>query len=85
MFNDDVQGTGCVTLAGLMAAAHVSKVSLHDMRIVSFGAGSEGTGIADQITRAIAVDSSKSREDAAKQIWYWWSKLTQLHLSLIHI
>lgn len=70
MFNDDVQGTGCVTLAGLMAASHVSEVPLKDMRIVSFGAGSAGTGISDQIVRAIAVESDKSKEDASKQIWY---------------
>ena len=44
MFDDDVQGTGCVTVADLMAAAHVSKVSPHDMRILSFGSASAGLG-----------------------------------------
>lgn len=68
-FNDDVQGTGCVTLAALMAGLHVSKVSLGDVRIVIFGSGTAGTGIADQIRDAIATESGKSKEEAAKQIW----------------
>lgn len=44
VFNDDVQGTGCVTLSSIMAAAKLSNVKLGDMRIISFGAGSAGTG-----------------------------------------
>lgn len=68
-FNDDVQGTGCVTLAGIMAGLHVSKLNLADMRLVVFGAGTAGTGIADQIRDAIAAEAGKSKADAAKQIW----------------
>ncbi|MCJ1437427.1 NAD-dependent malic enzyme, mitochondrial [Xylographa pallens] len=68
-FNDDVQGTGCVTLAGVMAGLEVSKVKMTDMRMVIFGSGTAGTGIADQVRDAIAADSEKSKEDAAKQIW----------------
>lgn len=68
-FNDDVQGTGCVTLAALMAALHVSKVPITDVRIVIFGSGSAGTGIADQITDAIATKGKLSKEEAAKRIW----------------
>lgn len=70
-FNDDVQGTGCVTLAAIMAGLHVSKLKLEDMRLVVFGSGTAGTGIADQVRDAIAADSGKSKEDAAKQIWYF--------------
>lgn len=44
VFNDDVQGTGCVTLASIIAAAKLSNVKLGDLRIISFGAGSAGTG-----------------------------------------
>jgi malate dehydrogenase (oxaloacetate-decarboxylating) len=33
-FNDDVQGTGCVTLAAIMSGLHVSKLKLADMRLV---------------------------------------------------
>ncbi len=68
-FNDDIQGTGCVTLAAIMAALHVSGVSLRDMRLLVFGSGSAGMGIADQVTDAIVAESDKSKEDAAKQIW----------------
>lgn len=68
-FNDDVQGTGCVTLAGIFAAVHVAKLNMEDLRIVMFGAGTAGTGIADQVRDAIAVESGKSKEDAIKQIW----------------
>ncbi|KAL3489215.1 hypothetical protein BJX62DRAFT_239302 [Aspergillus germanicus] len=68
-FNDDIQGTGCVTLAALMAGLHVSKVALKDVRVVCFGAGSAGTGIADQISDAIATESGISKRDALKQVW----------------
>ncbi len=68
-FNDDVQGTGCVTLAAIMAGLHVSGLKLKDMKMIVFGSGTAGTGIADQVRDAIATDSSKSKEDAAKQIW----------------
>lgn len=70
-FNDDVQGTGCVTLAAIYAAAHVAKLPMADLRVVLFGAGSAGTGIGDQIRDAISVEShgKKSKEEAAKQIY----------------
>ena len=68
-FNDDVQGTGCVTLAAVMAALHVSNVSMADVRIIVFGSGTAGTGIADQICDAIAVDTHKNKDEARKQIW----------------
>jgi len=42
---------------------------MEDIKIVIFGAGTAGTGIADQIKDAIAVRTSKSKEDAGKQIW----------------
>jgi malate dehydrogenase (oxaloacetate-decarboxylating) len=68
-FNDDVQGTGCVTLAAVTAAASVADVKIGDLRCVMYGAGTAGTGIADQIADAIALDSGKSKEDAKKQIY----------------
>lgn len=52
-----------------MAGLHITKVKLTDLKVVIFGAGSAGTGIADQIRDAIATDSGKSKEEAAKQIW----------------
>ena len=68
-FNDDVQGTGCITLVGILSGLYVSGLKLEDMRMVIFGAGSAGTGIADQVRDAIAADCGKSKDDAAKQIW----------------
>ena len=53
-----------------MAGLHVSNLKLEDMRMVVFGSGTAGTGIADQVRDAIAADSGKSKEEAAKQIWY---------------
>lgn len=64
-----MQGTGCVTLAAIMAGLHVSKLKLTDVRLVIFGSGTAGTGIADQVRDAIATETEKSKEDAAKQIW----------------
>lgn len=64
-----MQGTGCVTLAAMMAGLHVSNVKFKDMRMVIFGSGTAGTGIADQVRDAIATDSNVSKEEAAKQIW----------------
>lgn len=68
-FNDDVQGTGCVTLAAVTAAASVADVKIGDLRCVMYGAGTAGTGIADQIADAIALDGGKSKEEAKKQIY----------------
>ncbi|KAL8829614.1 MAG: hypothetical protein Q9191_001920 [Dirinaria sp. TL-2023a] len=68
-FNVDVQGTGCITLAAIMAGMHVNKVDLKDMRLVVFGSGSAGIGIADQVRDAVATESRKTPKEAARQIW----------------
>ncbi|RYO43575.1 NAD-dependent malic enzyme [Alternaria arborescens] len=68
-FNDDVQGTGCVTLAAIMAAFKVSGTKWEEARFVMFGSGSAGTGIADQIQDAIVQNTGKSKEEAGRQIW----------------
>ncbi|KAL8735408.1 MAG: hypothetical protein Q9166_000953 [cf. Caloplaca sp. 2 TL-2023] len=52
-----------------MAGLHVTNLKLTDMRMVVFGSGSAGTGIADLVRDAIATDSGKPEENAAKQIW----------------
>lgn len=68
-FNDDIQGTGCVTLAAMLAALQISDISIGDVRVVIFGSGTAGMGIADQIADAIVAQAKKSKEDARKQIW----------------
>jgi malate dehydrogenase (oxaloacetate-decarboxylating) len=53
----------------MLAGLHVSNLKLKDMKLVIFGSGTAGTGIADQVRDAIATDGGISKEDAAKQIW----------------
>lgn len=48
-FNDDVQGTGIVALAGILGALEISKEKFTDQRVMIFGAGTAGVGIATQI------------------------------------
>lgn len=59
-----------MTLAAMMAGLHVSEVKMEDVRVVIFGSGTAGTGIADQIADTIATQTGKSKSEAAKQIWY---------------
>jgi malate dehydrogenase (oxaloacetate-decarboxylating) len=53
-FNDDIQGTGAVVLAGILAAARITGVPLARQRIVILGAGAAGIGIARQLHDALA-------------------------------
>jgi malate dehydrogenase (oxaloacetate-decarboxylating) len=55
-FNDDVQGTGAVALAAIIAAVKVAKSRLSEQRVVIYGAGSAGTGIADELCSAMVKD-----------------------------
>jgi len=67
-FNDDIQGTGAVTLAALLAACDVTNMNLEDHRIVVFGAGSAGTGISDQIVDSL-MRQGLSESEAYKRFW----------------
>jgi malate dehydrogenase (oxaloacetate-decarboxylating) len=67
-FNDDIQGTGAVTLAGLLAAAEVTGSKLSRQRVVILGAGSSATGISDQIVSAMMSEGLTERE-ARSAIW----------------
>src|SRR5262245_21029110 len=67
-FNDDIQGTGAVTLAGLLAAMRAKESRISEQRIVMLGAGSAATGIADQIVAAM-VGEGCSADQARAAIW----------------
>ncbi len=67
-FNDDIQGTGAVTLAGLLAAMNVVGLRLSRQQVVILGAGSSATGISDQLVTAM-VSEGLTREEARSAIW----------------
>ncbi len=67
-FNDDMQGTGAITLAAVVSAVRVVGSPLRNQRVVIFGAGTAGLGIADQIRDAMEREGL-SREDAAERLW----------------
>jgi malate dehydrogenase (oxaloacetate-decarboxylating)(NADP+) len=72
-FNDDIQGTGAVILAGLINAITVTKIEPRDLRIVFLGAGSAGIGVAQQIMRML-VTRGLTPEEARATIWLVDSK-----------
>jgi malate dehydrogenase (oxaloacetate-decarboxylating) len=67
-FNDDIQGTGAVTLAAILAAVKKAGTHIRDQRVVIFGAGSAGTGIADQIYQAMCREGLPP-DTARKNFW----------------
>jgi malate dehydrogenase (oxaloacetate-decarboxylating) len=67
-FNDDIQGTGAVTVAGLLAATKLTNAKLCGQRIVILGAGSAAIGICDQIAAAMMMEGASEREARAK-LW----------------
>lgn len=60
-----------------MAGLHVSKQHLKDTKLVVFGSGTAGIGIADQVRDAIATERNITKEEAAKQIWHVTSFLAR--------
>jgi malate dehydrogenase (oxaloacetate-decarboxylating) len=67
-FNDDMQGTGAITLAAVLSAMRVTGHSLRDQRVVIFGSGTAGIGNADQI-RAAMISEGLSKEEATQRFW----------------
>jgi len=67
-FNDDVQGTAGVVLAAILSGLKVTGGRLRDERIVIFGSGTAGIGIADLIRRAMATQGV-SFDEAARSFW----------------
>jgi malate dehydrogenase (oxaloacetate-decarboxylating) len=67
-FNDDIQGTGAIVLAAALGAAAVTGTPMREQRVVVFGAGTAGVGIADQLRDAMVRDGA-SRDAATRRIW----------------
>lgn len=67
-FNGDMQGTGVIALASVLAGAVASGMPLRDHRIVIFGAGTAGVGIADQIYGALRREGLNN-EEARAHFW----------------
>ncbi|MEV3968414.1 NAD-dependent malic enzyme [Streptomyces sp. NPDC050698] len=67
-FNDDIQGTGAVNLAAVLSGVRAGGAALRDHRVVLFGAGTAGIGIAEQLRDAMIADGLTPRE-AAERIW----------------
>ncbi len=64
-FNDDMQGTGATALACVLSALTATGGALKDQKIVMFGAGTAGVGIADQIYRALREEGLNEQEARA--------------------
>jgi malate dehydrogenase (oxaloacetate-decarboxylating)(NADP+) len=68
-FNDDIQGTAAVALAGVYASTRITRVPFKDLTIMFLGAGSAATGIADLMTAAL-VDTGLSPDEARQHLWF---------------
>jgi malate dehydrogenase (oxaloacetate-decarboxylating) len=68
IFNDDMQGTGAIVMAAVMSGMKVTGQSFADQRLVVFGAGTAGTGMADQISAAMVADGLTPAQ-ARSRVW----------------
>jgi malate dehydrogenase (oxaloacetate-decarboxylating) len=67
-FNDDMEGTAAVVLAAVFAALRSTGARLREQRVVVYGAGTAGIGIADMLRDAM-VREGLSREEAMQRFW----------------
>eukprot|EP01026_Neomeris_dumetosa_P059819 TRINITY_DN5601_c0_g1_i3.p2 TRINITY_DN5601_c0_g1~~TRINITY_DN5601_c0_g1_i3.p2 ORF type:complete len:391 (-),score=56.89 TRINITY_DN5601_c0_g1_i3:241-1413(-) len=74
VFNDDIQGTACITLAGIMSALRAKNQQLKDQIILFNGAGEAGTGIGELIAMALEQELGITREEARKYCYFMDSK-----------
>jgi len=68
-FNDDIQGTAAVVLAGVYSSTRITGVPFKDLRIMFLGAGSAATGIADLMTSAF-VNEGLTLDEARQHLWF---------------
>ncbi len=67
-FNDDIQGTGAVTLAAVLSGVELSGIPLTEQRVLVFGPGAAGIGNADQIAAAMEL-AGLNEEEARGRFW----------------
>ena len=68
-FNDDIQGTAAVALAGVYSSTRITGIPFKDLRVMFLGTGSAATGIADLMTTAF-VDEGLSPAEARRHLWF---------------
>ncbi|KAF7830101.1 NADP-dependent malic enzyme isoform X2 [Senna tora] len=74
VFNDDIQGTASVVLAGLLASLKLVGGNLADHTFLFLGAGEAGTGIAELIALEVSKQTKAPLEETRKKIWLVDSK-----------
>lgn len=71
MFNDDIQGTAAVALAGVLASLRVTGTKLEENRILFVGAGQAACGIADLISLALSRSAKISFDEACQKVFMY--------------
>jgi len=69
-FNDDIQGTASVVLAGIYASTRFSGVDFRDLKFLFLGAGSAATGMGNLIVEAL-IESGVNEEEATRRLWFF--------------
>jgi malate dehydrogenase (oxaloacetate-decarboxylating)(NADP+) len=67
VYNDDIQGTASVAIAGLTTALQIKNEKLAEQTVLFAGAGSAGIGIANMVVEAM-IEEGRSREEARKRV-----------------
>ncbi len=72
-FNDDIQGTASVVLAGVYASTRISNRYFRDLKFAFLGAGSAATGIGMMIAQSL-MEEGLSKDEAYRRLWFFNSK-----------
>ena len=75
-FNDDIQGTACITLAGVLSALRATGAAIAGQRFLFLGAGEAGIGIGEIFAMAIARESGLPLPEARKHCFFMDSKVS---------